>query len=284
MSTKTLDLSLTDVNKVLGTNLTIDEVALSLLKMRFAISQPVDEKLSVTVPPFRTDVLSTIDLVEDVAIALGYDSPELSPIEPLVVPTGSLMPSSRLVRVSRDIMIGLGFTELMSYLLTSSKLLESLGLATMSIRVKNPVQADLDVLRPSLAPSLLSAMLHNIDKRKPVKLFEIGKVVYRVSDKVVEERRLGAAIMDYSTGYEDIQGVAYSYLRALGLRPGAREAVAEPFIRGRTAVLLADERPIGVLGEVNPEVLERLGLDYPVAAFEVSLDRLQEVLQGGNTG
>jgi len=47
---------------------------------------------------------------------------------------------------------------------------------------------------------------------------------------------------------------------------------------------LADERPIGVLGEVNPEALERLGLDYPVAAFEVSLDRLLEVLQGGNTG
>ncbi len=284
MSTKALDLSSTDVNKVLGTDLTIDEIALSLLKMRFAIGQPVDEKLSVTVPPFRTDVLSTVDLVEDIAIALGYDSPELSPIEPLVVPTGSLMPSSRLVRVSRDIMTGLGFTELMSYLLTSSKLLESLGLTTISIRVKNPVQADLDVLRPSLAPSLLSAMLLNIDKRKPVKLFEIGKVVYRVSDKVIEERRLGAAIMDYSTGYEDIQGVAYSYLRALGLRPGAREAVAEPFIRGRTAVLLADERPIGVLGEVNPEVLERLGLDYPVAAFEVSLDRLLEVLQGGNTG
>jgi len=51
-----------------------------------------------------------------------------------------------------------------------------------------------------------------------------------------------------------------------------------------TAALLADERPIGVLGEVNPEALERLGLDYPVAAFEVSLDRLLEVLQGGNTG
>ncbi len=275
------------VNRVLGTDLTIDEASLALLRMRHAVDPLAlsEGELVALVPPFRVDVIGLIDLVEDIAIAIGYDSPMLSPAEPPVMPTGSLTVMTRLARRSRDLMIGLGFTELLSYLLTSYNLLEVMGIADQAVRVKNPVQADLDALRPSLVPSLLTAMAYNVMKKKPVRLFEIGKVAIRRVNDVEEERRLGAGLMDDAVGYEDVQAVAYSYLRSLGLSPSATPLAETRFLlEGRAAELLADGRPVGIIGEVRPVVLERLNIDYPVAVFEISLDRVLEAISGGAAG
>ncbi len=275
------------INGVLGTDLTVDEVSFALLKMRYPIeaSALAGDNLMAQVPPFRVDVLGPIDLVEDVAIALGYDSPKLNPLEPAVAPTGSLSPMSRLTRRSRDLMIGLGYTELLSYLLISFNVLNMMGLSEAAVRVRNPVQSDLDALRPSLAPSLLMAMAYNVRKRKPVKLFEIGKVVNKGPKGVTEDRRLGAGLMDDSVGYEDVQAVAYSYLRSFGLTPSATPLVAPRFLLdGRSAELMANGRPVGVIGEVRPDVLEGLNIDYPVAVFELSLESLIQVITSGGAG
>ncbi|MGC9071117.1 MAG: phenylalanine--tRNA ligase subunit beta [Acidilobus sp.] len=285
LSPKRKDLNVSYVNQVLGTDLTFDDVAFSLLKMRHSVEPATGDHLVVLVPPFRVDVLGSVDLVEDVAIALGYDSPRLSPTEPPVIPTGKLTGMTRLARLSRDIMIGLGFTELMSYLLTSYHLLEILGLRGQVVRIKNPVQADLDALRPSLTPSLLAAVEASVSRRKPVRLFEIGKVVFVEEGNLVEERRLGAALMDDAVSYEDIQAIAYSFLRALGLQPSARPLRGPGFLlEGRIAELLANGKSVGIVGEVSPYVLEALGVSYPVALFEISLSKLLEVLTGGNPG
>ncbi|MGC9209785.1 MAG: phenylalanine--tRNA ligase subunit beta [Acidilobus sp.] len=279
------ELSVGYVNEVLGTNLTIDDIAFSLLKMRHALGQRQEGVVNVVVPPFRVDVIAPIDLVEDVAIALGYDSPWLSPTEPPVAPTGELMVSTRLTRLSRDIMIGLGFTELMSYLLTSSRLLETLGISETALRIKNPVQADLDALRPSLVPSLLAALEVNVSRKKPIRLFEVGKVVFVQANSVEEDKRLGAALMNDSVSYEDIQAVAYSYLRALGLSPSAKPVKPPRYmIDGRTAELFANGMPIGLAGEVSPEILEALNISYPVAIFEISLNKVLEALNYGASG
>ena len=280
-------LELEYVNRVLGTDLTIDEASFALLKMRYPLDESslAGNRLTALVPPFRVDVLGQIDLVEDVAIALGYDSPKLSPVEPVVVPNGQLSLMSRLVRKSRDLMVGLGFTELLSYLLTSYNVLRLMDLSDIAVRVKNPVQSDLDALRPSLAPSILTAMAYNVRKRKPVKLFEIGKVVVRDAAGVAEDRRLGVGLMDDSVGYEDVQAVAYSYLRSLGLTPTAAPLTSPRFmLGGRSAQLMANGVPIGVIGEVRPDVLEALNIDYPVAFFELSLVSLSQVITNGNSG
>ncbi len=283
LNSKYLKLSSDYVNRVLGTSLNQDEVALSLLKMRYNV-KATGEGLLVEVPPFRYDIISEVDLVEDVAMAVGYESPTLSPNRRPIESVGSLQRSTLLARASRNIMVGLGFTEILSFILTSSSLLRITGLVDSSILIRNPVQQDLDSLRPSLIPQLLDFMRANLDKEKPIKVFEIGKVVYRSGDTPVEDLRMAAAIMDETVSFEDIQSVAYAYLRSLGLSPSSRASELPMLIRGRSATLLSNGTDVGIIGEVNPEVLEKLKITYPVAVFELSLASLLRALKDGNTG
>ncbi|MGC9112650.1 phenylalanine--tRNA ligase subunit beta [Acidilobus sp.] len=283
LKSRELSLDINYVNRVLGTDLTVDEVVLSLLKMRH-IASPENDHVKVMAPPFRYDIISEIDLVEDVAMALGYDSPKLSPSKYMNNARGSLLDHTLLSRAARDIMTGLGFTEVMSYILTSSSLLRLFDMISDAVELKNPVQEELDVLRPSLIPQLLQLMFFNVSKTKPVNIFEIGKTVKKIGSEVVEDLKLAAATMDDTVSYEDVQAVAYAFIRSFGLKPSAKPLTASWLLAGRSASLLANGHEIGVIGEISPVVLDKLNVTYPVAVFELSLTELLKVIRAGAAG
>lgn len=283
LKSRELSLDINYVNRVLGTDLTVDEVTLSLLKMRHSAS-PENGHVKVTIPPFRYDIISEIDLVEDIAMALGYDSPKLLPSKYMNDARGSLLDHTLLSRAARDIMAGLGFTEVMSYILTSSSLLRLFDMISDTVELKNPVQEELDALRPSLVPQLLQLMFFNVSKTKPVNIFEIGKTVKKIGSEAVEDLKLAAATMDDSVSYEDIQAVAYAFIRSFGLKPSAKPLTASWLLAGRSASLLANGHEIGVIGEINPVILDKLNVTYPVAVFELSLTELLKVIRAGAAG
>jgi len=258
-------------NSVLGTSLQPGEIAGHLEAMGHN-ARPAGQFIQVESPPYRVDILGPIDLVEDIAIAIGYEN--LGYNRPAVVDPGRLLPSTRLARALRDLAIGFGFTETMQLTLTSPRLLDTLGIKDR-VEVLNPVQYEYSVLRPRLLPSLLNTLQANQHARKPVKIFEIGHVVLP-GDPPVDRLRLGLAIMDVEAGYEDVQAVVYSILRILEA-PFKVEPAWEPgLIQGRTARILVDGVPAGYMGEVDPQVLERLGIEYPVAVAELDVEVLAE--------
>jgi len=259
------------VNSVLGTSLQPKEIA-SYLEAMGHNARPAGQVIQVETPPFRVDILGPIDLVEDIAIAVGYEN--LGYNRPAVIDPGRLLPSTRLARALRDLVVGFGFTETMQLTLTSPRLLDALGIESR-VEVLNPVQYEYSVLRPRLLPSLLNTLQANQHARKPVKIFEIGHVVLP-GDPPVDRLRLGLAIMDVEVGYEDIQAVVYSTLRILEA-PFRVEPAREPaLIQGRTARILVNGVPAGYMGEVDPQVLERLGIEYPVAVAELDVEVLAE--------
>ncbi len=261
------------VNKVLGTSLAPGDVADALARMRHN-TEDLGGMVSVEVPPFRADILGEIDLVEDVAIAVGYE--ELGPRMPHFQTRGRLLPETLLSRKLRLLLVGLGFTEVLQLTLASPRAPGSSGW----IRVANPVQEEYSVLRGSLLPGLLSVARANLHRDKPVKFFEIGHVVNVVEGRVVDELRLGMAVMDYEASYEDIQAPVYSLLRLLGVEFNV-ESIEHPLlIPGRTALITVEGVKLGWMGEVKPEVLEEAGIDYPVVAAEISVDRLSSRIQG----
>jgi len=258
-------------NSVLGTSLQPGEIA-GYLEAMGHNARPAGQVILVETPPYRVDVLGPIDLVEDIAIAVGYEN--LGYNRPVVVDPGRLQPSTRLARALRDLAIGFGFTETMQLTLTSPRILDALGIEAR-VEVLNPVQYEYSVLRPRLLPSLLNTLQANQHARKPVKIFEIGHVVLP-GDPPVDRLRLGLAIMDVEAGYEDIQAVVYSILRILEA-PFHVEPAREPgLIQGRTARILVDGSPAGYMGEVDPQVLESLGIEYPVAVAELDIEVLAE--------
>jgi len=182
-------------------------------------------------------------------------------------------------------MIGLGFQEVVSYILTSPEVmghggpLDPQGLVTL----ENPVSRDYSCLRSWLTPILLAFLSHNRHVEFPHRVFECGDVVLPDLSKPTAthvERRLAAVICDRRVGYEDIQACLYALLRNLGLWSWSIEPLSHPFfIEGRTARLTVEGVEVALLGEVHPEVLTKFKLENPVAAFEASLSKLQSLLR-----
>ena len=268
---KTLEMESSRISEVLGYEVTASEAARLLEYMRHRVSGIRGSRLTVDVPPFRADIIGVIDLVEDVAMAVGYDS--LGPIYERPLSRGSLLDSTLLSRAVRKLSTGLGFTEIVSLTLTSPRVMEALGID--GVEVENPVQLEYSVLRPSLAPSLILVARENQHAEKPVKVFEIGSVVTKEGRIIREEERLGMMLMDSEVSIEMLQAPLYAALRALGVQPVARAGCGLPYmIEGRCASLYLDGQNLGYVGEVRPEVLERLGIEYPVALAEVRLEVL----------
>ncbi len=265
-----------DVNRVLGSSLSDVEVEELLKRMGYNV-RIEGEILEIEVPPYRVDVEGVVDIAEDIAIAVGYE--RLNPTLWQPGMRGEYHGLTRLSRSIRLILVGLGFTEVMRLSLTSPQLLETLGLRGEALEVLNPVQVEYSVLRPAIVASLLDLLTGNKHSPKPVKVFEIGPIVARVEGGVVEDERLGLAVMDDEVSYEDIQAPVYYMLRALGVNFTVRPATTPYTINGRTGEVVIGGVKLGILGEVKPEVLEKLKLEYPVAVAEISLGKLLESLK-----
>jgi len=259
------------VSGLLGVGLEAGDLA-RLLQMMGHNASPSEALVNVEAPPYRVDLISWVDFAEDAAIALGYEN--IGWEKPIVREPGRLLWETVVSRVLRDLAVGLGFTEVLQLTLTSPTLLDALGYSGR-VEVLNPVQKEYSVLRPSMLPSLLTVLVNNQHKRKPIKVFEIGSVVE--PGKPPRDRvSMGLAILDREVGYEDVQAAVYAILRILGVDFQVREAEAPALVKGRTAEVLVEGRRAGLIGEVDPAALEALGLEYPVAVAEIDVEVLAE--------
>lgn len=266
-------------SKLLGLELSAESISQYLMRMRYGAT-PRGDKVAVLAPPYRVDILHPVDLVEDVAIGIGYGKlePELPP-----VPTkGRELPLSFISRKVRDVMIGFGFQEVVSYMMTSKAILfDRMGLGEEEVvEVGNPLTAEYSVLRNWLLPSLLNFLSHNRHVAYPQRVFECGDVVsvdMAEPTRTKATRKLAAVICDFRASYEDAQAVVYSILRNMGLgQPEARGAQHPSFIRGRAAEVFVAGGPFGILGEIHPKVLNDFGLEYPASAFELDVSKIIE--------
>ncbi|MMZ65387.1 phenylalanyl-tRNA synthetase subunit beta [compost metagenome] len=159
-------------------------------------------------------------------------------------------------------------------------MVEAAGLSKQAVRIENPVQEEYSVLRPSIAVTLLQVLAANQHAEKPIRVFEVGEVVYKTEEGVFEDLRMGLAVMDNSVSFEDVQAPVYSILRILGVDFKAEPLESTLFLEGRAARLvnpLVGE--IAWLGDANPSVLARLGFRYPVALAEISLNAVSRALK-----
>lgn len=267
-----------DVSKSIGVELSVGEVARLLLMSRYDV-EVQGEDIVVTVPPFRHDILHPIDIIEDVAIAIGYNN--IQPETPRTYTTGREMVKTSFMRVVRELMVGLGFQELLTYTLTSPYEQEEmmrLGKGSLSlVELANPVVPSMSCLRAWLLPRLVKAAAENQFEEHPIKLFELGEVAeVGVDDVVKYSLRLAASVLHYEAGFEDVHSALHALAEALGLSIELEPYSHPSFIEGRCAKVMVNGKPRGVIGEVHPEVLEKAGSHYPIAAFELDLTGLWE--------
>ncbi len=271
------------VNQLLGTAIATDEIVSLLTPIGFACEEVGEaDVLSVTVPTFRPDTTTETDVIEEIARHFGYS--RIVGRAPTSAHTGSLTPIQRDRRIIREILVGLGVHEAMPLPFLAPGDLARCGLPSEAVTVTNPLAAEESVLRTSLRPGLLRAIAYNESHRTDsAALFEIGKAfgVPAAGNTLPDEREhLAVALagcdatsaskvwstLAHTLGIADVQ--INQSAPPLGLHPG------------RSGVLERHGVIVGELGEIDPGVLDVLGIRERVAWLQLDLGLVLESPHG----
>ncbi len=252
------------------------------------------DRLSVAVPTRRPDIEREIDLIEEIAIVHGYNS------IPTTLPrnTSGAGVRTRLQRLElrvSEVLRGAGLCEHTSFSMMGSRDLALLGLGEdaeerRALRLREPAAENQELMRTTLLPGLLSAARHNVRQQvKDVALFEVGRVFIAGEEKLPEERlMLGAICMgsartstwNLPDEYEKmdfywLKGVLQQLCQRLQVEDVSVERGEHPLLHGgRTARVRLGGEPIGVIGEVSPEVQDTYDLPEPACVLELELAKL----------
>ena len=276
---KQMDLNVSYANKILGLQLSAERIADCLLKAGLGAEEISEDTVSVLVPCYRVDVMHPVDLVEDIAVAYGYNN-----IEPLwreLPSTGGVLREQRLFDIARECMVGLGFQEILTYTLTCPESLFSKMNCDKSriVEVSNPKVVTMSCLRNWLLPSLMEFLGSNQSVEFPQKIFELGKVTLldeTRETKTRDDEMLAAASTHSNASFSEIKSALDAFFMNLGLEWQIKETKHPSFIEGRVGTATIDGIQVGVLGEVNPQVLEAWKLENPVTAFEINMQKIIE--------
>lgn len=233
------------------------------------------DAIKVEVPAYRSDILHPADIVEDVAMGLGYDS--FAPILPDAGTLASRTSASVATQAVVSSLIGLGFTEIVTLILTDKDTAASkMKVKAEQVALKNPFTIEHTHLRSSLLPSALQVISLNRRRDMPIKVFEVGRCVIPSKKRPNEINRLCGAMMHPKAGFTECKSIVESVLRDLGLKMTLKERDHPTFIAGRCASVVIDGEEIGLFGELHPDVLVAFELPAPVAAFELDMQALSK--------
>ena len=269
------------VNKTLGLNLNNQETVNLLGKMGHG-AEVVGDEIDVFVPCYRTDVMHPIDLVEDVAIAYGYDK-----IIPNIPPIHTKAGEDQLEifsRYIRNFLIGFGHMEVVTFMLSNrEKLFTNMSLPVEPIaEVENPKMEGYNVLRNRLLPSLMEVLSLNKHHPYPQSLYEVDDVILlddRTDIGARSTRRLAVLQCHSRASFSDIKAMMNSILENLEVKAEIEAGGWDCFIDGRRLIAKVDGEPLCWAGEIKPESLEAWGLEMPVAALEMDINILNKVVK-----
>ncbi len=236
----------------------------------------VGESARVNVPAYRADVLNEQDVIEDIAIAYGYDY-----IRPLLITAtqqGGLERSTLLNKKASHAMAGLGFIEMLNSFLTNEKAnFDDMRLQRPDsyVKVKNSVTVSLTMMRTWLIPSLLKNISLSKNDRMPQRIFEVDLAFNLWGDVVSEAYHLAAVETGPKANFNDIKASFNSLNTLLDSDLEIQAADNPSFIEGRCARITLGGKTLGFMGEIHPEVLSKFGIEEPTIALEIDLAGLQ---------
>ena len=287
---KVVEITTSYINNYLGITLSTEEIAAILEGLSFTV-EVTGENLVVKVPTRRPDISIKQDLVEEVIRIYGYDN--LASTLPKFSKTtkGGLTYSQRMVRDLRAVYASLGFNDTINYSLVSEEEATEYTLEDHhKVRLLMPMTETHSTLRQSLVPGLLNTVQYNVArKQKDLKLLEIGRVFFGSGDDNIQPKEtlyLSAALTGEERATKWLKEsstldffAAKGYLEVIFDRLGLDEKVTykksklEGMHPGRFAEVYLGEKRIGFIGEVHPQVADKLGLNTTYV-FEINLDEV----------
>ncbi|MEP7162543.1 MAG: phenylalanine--tRNA ligase subunit beta [Candidatus Moraniibacteriota bacterium] len=274
--TKKIILSIERLEKMLGSAVPLFEAVQFLALEGLSVKKVANKKeLEVLVPVRRPDLRDEFDLVEEIGRMRGYDKiVALDPALPLeATPSHS---GKRFERRAKSVLLGAGFDEVMTYSFYSEAMAKRTKLSFEEhVALENPMNPDQALLRFSLLPNLLSVAEKNLKHFESLHLFEWGSVFQNAKLAPVEKKKLG--LLSYAKGVDGakafflMKGKVEALLGHFGI-----QAVFEPmaqvpalFHPTRMASLIAQEKVLGYMGEIRPDIAKAYGLPRGVVMVEL---------------
>lgn len=266
LSPEVMSISLENTNNLLGLDLKEKDIKKLLERMGHNYKSK-----KVEIASWRSDILHEVDLIEDIAIAYGYD--KFEPEVPEISTVGSESDSAKLNRKISEILQGLGLLEITTYHLIKEDEKKKAKLKEC-IETENS-KTEYKLLRPNLLIPTLRILSENKDNEYPQKIYEIG-TVFNNSDKsdtgVEESEHL--IISPCPGNFTETKQILDYLFKNLDLSYELEESEKSLLINGRTAEILLDKKAIGYIGEVHPETLKSWGIKMPLSVIEISLEEI----------
>ncbi|XP_041120218.1 phenylalanine--tRNA ligase beta subunit-like isoform X1 [Polyodon spathula] len=277
------------INKKVGFNETPESIAKLLTRM-YLKSEVIGEggDIEVEIPPTRSDIIHACDIVEDAAMAYGFNN--LRRTMPRTYTVANQFPLNKLTELLRHDLAAAGFTEALTFALSAflqcsrediaDKLNKDIS-STKAAHIANPKTAEFQVARTTLLAGLLKTVAANRKMPLPLKLFEISDVVLKDETRDVgarNNRRLCAIYYNKSPGFEVIHGLLDRTMQLLDVKPGREkgyciQAVEDStFFPGRCAEVFAHGQSIGRLGVLHPDVINKFELTMPCSALDIDIE------------
>lgn len=275
LTPKNFKIDVSYTNKILGLKLKETDLKPLLNRMGYEYKNK-----TVLVPAYRADILHPIDIVEDIAIAYGFENFEAE--IPKVATVAEEKPLHRFITILLELLTGAGCQEVKSYhLLSEEELCKNMNCSIPTIPLKN-APADYTCIRNSILPSLMKILAQNQHNDYPQHICEFGTTFFHDKEKetgVHESNHCCIALCDEKADLTTIRQVIDMLGRALACTLTIIESDNPSFIKGRVAEAHIDGKKIAIFGEIAPQVLESWGLIMPVAAAEIDVDALFEAVQ-----
>jgi phenylalanyl-tRNA synthetase beta chain len=262
------------VKKHLGSELSVQEMqdALRHMGVKSSVSGGT---LRITVPPYRNDFLHPVDAIEDIMMGRGMDRFEA--IMPHDFTVGRLTAEEEFGRKVKEIMIGLGYQEMMyNYLGSKKDFIDKMELSGNEfVKIANPMSENYEYVRASILPNMLQSESVSAHAVYPHRIFEVGKTAVldpQDNSGTVTCNTLGFMRADRETGFNEVTALVSALFYYTGYEYELKELDDPRFIGGRCAAILCGGSTVGLFGEVHPKVLENWGIQMPVTGGEINLD------------
>ncbi|MDD2927248.1 MAG: phenylalanine--tRNA ligase subunit beta [Candidatus Omnitrophica bacterium] len=272
-------LGMARATEVLGANIAPAKIKQTLSRLGFAVKQKAKNILDVGVPSSRPDVKLEVDLIEELARIFGYERIPVS--LPAVKPRVTANVKRALTSTVKEILVGLGLSEVITYSLTDKLTLNSLGLGVQPIEILNPLSQEQEVLRPTLISGLGRAVSLNFNqKQEYVAIFEISNI-FLGENKPREELTLGIALSGTKSflleqgrvkdeaSFLNLKGIVETIFARLGIRDYVLHN------QGSSAEIRIQDEKVGQMLSLSSQSLDRLNIkNKNVFMLELSLDKV----------
>ncbi len=277
-------------NQILGIDFGIERIKEALESLGFECEEKAPAELSVTVPYWRTDVNIAEDLIEEVARIIGYEEIPVTLLSS-EIPHHEPAPFASIREKIRDILASCGMQEVINYSLTSQDMFDKIGYSGeygTPIKMANPLSREQEFLRTNLRGGLLATFAANERHYdKGIMLFEIGKIYLPREGQLPDEPTMLCGVIggpqfgkswlndNSSLDFSHAKGILETLFAHLEIKATFEAAEDKLMLRGRTASILIEGKPAGIVGEIHPDVVARFDISSePVCLFEIEIEKL----------